>query len=193
MNKAWNCPPSFTSHCWHFYTWASKQPSGNWISTYATRSASWSLAGSSIALATFWAALLLGRGLTPLTLRLVPEGRLYRASIFLVIGGVFWLLLARNAPSILSAVALTGIALGPIFPLLISLCLAEVGESRNAGWVFAVAGLGGAIFSWLTGLVSTLSTSLRTGLLVPGAAALLMVALAGWHAPRTTFSLDDVA
>jgi fucose permease len=43
--------------------------------------------------------------------------------------------------------------------------------------VFASAGLGGAVLSWMTGIVSTSTGSLRIGLLVPGAAALLMLAM----------------
>jgi fucose permease len=64
-----------------------------------------------------------------------------------------------------------------LFPLILSLFLKEIGESRNAGWVFAVAGLGGAVLSWLTGTVSSGTGSLRIGPMVPGAAALLMMAL----------------
>jgi fucose permease len=68
-----------------------------------------------------------------------------------------------------------------LFPLILSLFLAEIGASRNAGWVFAVAGLGGAVLSWLTGIVSSGAGSLRIGLMVPGAAALLMMVLITWR------------
>jgi fucose permease len=68
-----------------------------------------------------------------------------------------------------------------LFPLILSLFLEEIGGSRNAGWVFAVAGLGGAVLSWLTGTVSSGTGSLRIGLMVPGCAALLMLALITWR------------
>jgi MFS transporter, FHS family, glucose/mannose:H+ symporter len=105
----------------------------------------------------------------------MTELRLYRAAVYATIGGVLLLLSAHHPLTILMGSALTGIALAPIFPLILALFLAEIGGSRNAGWVFAVAGLGGAVLSWLTGIVSSGTGSLRIGLLVPGCAALVML------------------
>ena len=93
------------------------------------------------------------------------------------LASVLFLLAAHRPQTILAGSAFTGLALAPLFPLILALFLEEVGGSRNAGWVFAVAGLGGAVFSWLTGWISTGTGSLRRGLLVPGAAALLMLML----------------
>ena len=154
---------------------------GNWMSTYATRTTAWKFAGGSLALAVFWTALLLGRAMTPAMLGLLTERRLYRVSVIAAIAGISLLLAAHNPPVLLAGSALTGLALGPLFPLILSLFLGEIGGSRNAGWVFAVAGLGGAVLSWLTGTVSSGTGSLRIGLMVPGAAALLMMALITWR------------
>ncbi len=154
---------------------------GNWMSTYATRTTAWTFAGSTLAVAVFWAALLLGRATTPAILAWVPELRLYRTAVVAIIAGVVLLLAAHSPPSILAGSALTGLALAPVFPLILALFLAEIGGSRNAGWVFAVAGLGGAVLSWLTGIISTRTGSLRIGLLVPGAAALLMLVMISWR------------
>jgi FHS family glucose/mannose:H+ symporter-like MFS transporter len=150
---------------------------GNWMTSYATRTAAWSFAGSTVAVAVFWAALLLGRALTPAVLTRISERRLSRVSVVVTLAGVALLLLAHNAQAILAGSALTGLALGPVFPLILALFLTEIGGSRNVGWVFAIAGLGGAVLSWLTGAISTSAGSLRIGLLVPGAAALLMLAM----------------
>jgi FHS family glucose/mannose:H+ symporter-like MFS transporter len=150
---------------------------GNWMSTYATRTIAWTFAGSTLAVAFFWAALLLGRAITPAMLTWLPERRLYRASVIATIAGVSLLLAAHSPLTLLLGAALTGLALAPVFPLILALFLAEIGGSRNAGWVFAVAGLGGAVLSWLTGIISTGTGSLRIGLLVPGAAALLMLVM----------------
>jgi MFS transporter, FHS family, glucose/mannose:H+ symporter len=150
---------------------------GSWMSTYTTRTTAWTFAGSTLAVAVFWAALLLGRGLTPALLAWVAELPLYRASVVATIAGVSLLVAARSPATILAGSALTGLALAPVFPLILALFLAEIGGSRNAGWVFASAGLGGAVLSWMTGIVSTDTGSLRIGLLVPGAAALLMLLL----------------
>jgi len=154
---------------------------GNWMSTYATRATTWNLVGSSVAVASFWAALLLGRAMTPAVLSFVSERRLYRVCVVIVLGGISLLLTAHSPRTILAGSVITGLALAPLFPLILSLFLAEIGESRNAGWVFAVAGLGGAVLSWLTGVISTDTGSLRIALLVPGVAALLMLGLIAWR------------
>jgi fucose permease len=154
---------------------------GNWMSTYASRTTAWTFAGSTLAVAVFWAALLLGRALTPVMLTRMPEQRLYRVSVFATIAGVLVLLSAHTPLTILLAAAVTGLSLAPLFPLILALFLAEIGGSNNAGWVFAVAGMGGAVLSWLTGIVSSDTGSLRIGLLVPGSAALLMLLMMGWR------------
>ena len=74
--------------------------------------------------------------------RFLTELRLYRASVIATIAGISLLLAAHNPPVLLAGSALTGLALAPLFPLILSLFLGEIGGSRNAGWVFAVAGLG---------------------------------------------------
>jgi fucose permease len=147
------------------------------MSTYATRATAWTFAGSTLAVALFWAALLLGRAMTPAILARVPELALFRASVFATIAGVLLLLAAHRPLPILAGSVLSGLALAPLFPLILALFLEEIGGSRNAGWVFAVAGLGGAVLSWLTGTISTGAGSLRIGLLVPEAAAVLMLLL----------------
>jgi fucose permease len=154
---------------------------GNWMSTYATRNAAISFAGSSLAISLFWAALLVGRAMTPAVLRILSEQRLYRMAIMAAIGGICVLLEAHQQAIVLAGSVITGLMLGPVFPLNISLFLAEIGESGNVGWVFAVAGMGGAFCSWLTGIVSSSTGSLRIGLTVPGAAATIMAAMASFR------------
>jgi fucose permease len=114
-------------------------------------------------------------------LSFMSERRLYRASVVVVLAGISLLLAAHSPRTILAGSLVTGLALAPLFPLILSLFLAEIGESRNAGWVFAVAGLGGAVLSWLTGTISTATGSLRIALLVPGAAGLLMLGMMAWR------------
>jgi MFS transporter, FHS family, glucose/mannose:H+ symporter len=154
---------------------------GNWMSTYATRAIAWNFSDSSLALAVFWGALLLGRATTPAMLAFLTERLLYRVAVVTTIAGISLLLAAHNPRVLLAGSALTGVALAPLFPLTLSLFLGEIGRSRNAGWTFATAGLGGAALSWLTGAVSSGTGSLRIGLMVPGAAALLMMVLITWR------------
>jgi FHS family glucose/mannose:H+ symporter-like MFS transporter len=151
---------------------------GNWMSTYATRDTALSFTGGSLATALFWAALLLGRAITPAGLLLLSERSMYRLAILAAIAGICVLLAAHQHAALLAGSAITGLALGPVFPLNLSLFLTEIGESRNVGWVFAVAGLGGAACSWLTGVVSSGTGSLRMGLTVPAVAATIMAGIA---------------
>jgi MFS transporter, FHS family, glucose/mannose:H+ symporter len=71
------------------------------------------------------------------------------------------------------AAGMCGLSIGPLYPLLLSFLL----ERSPRGWIFGVAGIGSAVFPWLTGLLSAHYGSLRYGLAVPCTAALLMILL----------------
>lgn len=163
---------------------------GGWMSTYASRVIAWNFTRSNLAAACFWGALLLGRAMVPLVLRIVSEVRLYLGLIAGASIGIVLLVEAHSPAVLLAGACCAGLALAPIFPLTISLFLAQADETRNAGWVFAIAGFGGAVLPWMTGVVSAGTHSLRMGLMVALAAdlamlllALLTIALPG-HAPR---------
>jgi FHS family glucose/mannose:H+ symporter-like MFS transporter len=151
---------------------------GGWMSTYASRVIAWNFTRSNLAAACFWGALLLGRGVAPAVLLKVSELRLYLGLIAGAFIGILLVVEAHSAAVLLAGACCAGLALAPIFPLTISLFLARAGETRNAGWVFAVAGFGGAALPWITGVVSTSTHSLRTGLMVTLVADLGMLLLA---------------
>jgi MFS transporter, FHS family, glucose/mannose:H+ symporter len=150
---------------------------GGWMSIYAARVAAWSFARSNLVAACFWAALLIGRGVTPAILLLISESRLHLISVVGASVGILVLALAHDPALLLAGACCTGLMLAPIFPLTISLFISRSEDTRNAGWVFAVGGFGGAVLPWLTGLLSTAAHSLRTGLLVSLAADLGMLPL----------------
>jgi MFS transporter, FHS family, glucose/mannose:H+ symporter len=162
---------------------------GGWMSTYASRAVAWNFTRSNLAAACFWGALLLGRALAPAALRIVSEVWLYLGLIAGASVGIVLLLEAHSPVVLLAGACCAGLALAPIFPLTISLFLARAGETKNAGWVFAIAGFGGAALPWITGVVSSGTHSLRTGLMVTLAADLGMLLLAlsiiasPWRAP----------
>ena len=72
---------------------------------------------------------------------------------------------------------LSGVAIGPVYPLIVSFMLARTGRHSRLGALFASASLGGASLPWLTGVVSTHFDSLQVGLIVPAAGAVLMLLL----------------
>jgi len=81
------------------------------------------------------------------------------------------LLVALRQPALIdAAAAIAGLAIGPLYPLLLAFLM----ERAARGWVYAVAGVGASLFPLLTGISSARFGSLRYGLIVPLAAALAM-------------------
>lgn len=150
---------------------------GGWLTMFTLRTVAWSYRQSTLTTAAFWAALLAGRGLTPLILARMSEVRLLRVSIVSLLVGLTLLVSAHAGLTLVVAACLTGLALAPIYPLLLSLFLARIGESKHSGWVFMLAGVGGAVLPWLTGVVSSQWHSLRAGLFVALAAAIVLFVL----------------
>ncbi len=162
---------------------------GGWMTTYASRLVPWGHTKSNLVTACFWGALLIGRGVTPAALFMVTELRLYFISVAGATAGLVLLVNAHSAPLLIVGASLIGFSLAPIFPLIISFFMAVAGDTPNSGWVFAMPGFGAACLPWLTGVASTYGHSLRIGLAVPIAAAVLMIALSfrmrRWtHQPR---------
>lgn len=150
---------------------------GNWITTYLHRDMASSFERSSLSLGCFWAALLLGRLLTPLILRTIREATLCVGASAVSAAAVVSMLFAQSALPFLFEIFIAGLALAPLYPLILSAFLTTAGDTPHAGWVFTMAGCGGGIVSWLTGEVSTHIGSLRWGLFVPATAAVLLLLL----------------
>jgi fucose permease len=87
--------------------------------------------------------------------------------------GTLLLISSTASLGILPGVFLVGFGLGPVYPLLLAIALQY---SENT-LIFFVAGLGSAFLPWLTGIISSATSSLRIGLAVPVAASLLMLVL----------------
>lgn len=150
---------------------------GGWLPSYGVRTAM-GLRASSIALY-FWVAELSGRLLLAALTSLFGEAALYRASIFLLIFTEAALIVTTHlgAGGMAMLTVLSGLALAPIYPLMLSFFLARTGNHPRLGPVFAAASLGGATLPWLTGVVSTQFHGLRDGLMVPAAGAVLLLLL----------------
>ena len=144
---------------------------GGWLATYAKRSGN--ALNVTIGAATcFWAGLLLSR--------LIQSDRRV-ASLFtrpllsigpcLIAVGLALLVGSSGGVTMLSAAFVVGVGVGPMYPALLALVLRK-GEGGNA--VFVIAGVGSSTLPLLTGLVSGWTGSLRVGLSVPLAGALVM-------------------
>src|SRR5262249_14563893 len=95
--------------------------------------------------------------------------------------------------------SVTGFGLAPLFPLILSFASDSLLASRNSGWVFSSAGLGGAAVPWLVGQISTQFGSLRAGFVLPASVAVLITALsltrlgrgANSSKPESSFPIDS--
>jgi fucose permease len=145
-----------------------------WLTTYAHRADPEHAGGAALSTSLFWLGIMVSR-LTFSTslLAIIGRQRVLRATLFGVAASVA-LLIAVHSPALIHvASGLSGLCIGPLYPLLLSFLL----ERSPRGWIFAVAGMGSALFPWLTGLLSAHLGGLRYGLIAPCGAALLMVLL----------------
>jgi fucose permease len=156
----------------------------SWINIYAQRL----LPGASLLfyspVACFWAALLIGRSGSPRILKRISEEGLYVISLISALTSLVPILWGRSTTTVVLGATLCGLALAPVFPLLISFASASLLSKPNSGWVFACAGLGGAVLPWATGVIST-AYKLRIALLIPGA-AIVVLFLSGLRLVRHT-------
>jgi FHS family glucose/mannose:H+ symporter-like MFS transporter len=150
---------------------------GGWLPSYAIRTNP-SLHASSIAFF-FWIAELTGRLLIAVLDKLLNEVVLYRASLLLLI--VAEIVLCANLHvtprNMVILASLCGLALAPLYPLIVSFMLSRIGNHPRLGALFACASLGGAVMPWLTGIFSTQFHGLRAGLIVPAVGACLLLLL----------------
>ena len=144
---------------------------GGWLTSYAQRAGD-SL-GITIGAATFlWVGSLLSRVVysTKWAARL-PERRVLGTS-FVAMSAALALLVAWPEGIVtMAAAAVLGLAAGPVYPLVVAAAL----RHKENSTVFAIAGVGASVLPLLTGAVSTWQHSLRAGLGIPLAAAMVMM------------------
>lgn len=150
---------------------------GGWLPSYAVRAHS-TLESSTVAFS-FWIAELIGRLVGTVLLIRLSERSLYGFCLSILIFAGVVLSSVGNLPAggIVALTLLSGIAIGPVYPLIVSFMLTRTGQHPRLGAMFASASLGGASLPWLTGVVSTHFQSLRAGLVVPALGAFLMLLL----------------
>lgn len=129
----------------------------------------------------FWAALLVSRAAAPLLLRRISEPALYSVGIALAGVGLAGLVAGRSQAEVAASAVAVGAGLAPLFPLTVSF-LAELTastRSRSTGWVFALAGTGGAALPWLTARIAGGGDRLAAGFVAPMAGLAFLALLFG--------------
>jgi MFS transporter, FHS family, glucose/mannose:H+ symporter len=152
---------------------------GGWIASYSKGLGSLSPAVAIMTPSFFYAALMLGRWIAPLLLRVFDEIRLVQTGLVLACGGMSILLVSRALPGILTSACLTGLGLSSVYPITISLLSREFGPaaSRAGSLMFTLSNLGGGILPWLVGASSTEFGTLKAGLVIPLVGSALMFGL----------------
>jgi fucose permease len=149
-----------------------------WVASYAKRVSGsdsiWALTPSF-----FWVTLVGGRGLAPLALRKFSPRTVANSGLILACIGTASLLASNHMWTSLLSALLAGLGYAPVYPIMISALSRRYGDraQRIAGFMFALAGMGGAVMPWVVGLVADRYDSLRLGLAVPLAGALIMLLL----------------
>jgi len=159
---------------------------GGWLVAFALERGLSAWAATS-ALTLYWFGLIAGRAAAPAFLRLVSDRTL--RTIGLLTGAVAsaLLLLATSPATVWTCAMICGLGFAPIFPVTVAMLEQK---SRAAGipvygWVFAMAGLGGAFLPWLAGQISQISGSIRYALIVPPVAVFLLLVFALWFNDRS--------
>jgi fucose permease len=148
-----------------------------WLTTFALRYGRDSLVLSEYTMVLLLAGLTAGRALSAWLLLRLRDRTLVRIALALSAGLAAALAAAHRTAIIATFAVLLGVALAPVFPGIFALLLAHRPPARKAGIVMAASGLGAAALPALMGLVSTHTGSLQRALVIPVAAAAVMLAL----------------
>ncbi|HVP64187.1 MAG TPA: MFS transporter [candidate division Zixibacteria bacterium] len=148
-----------------------------WLPTLADRVHHFSADRRAVLQGTFWTAFLGGRLLAPLVLRRISEKTVLQTAIVLGLVGTLGIIVAHGPVSLFAAVSLTAFGFAPIFPTTIAFLSQRLHGQAGArlGWMFAAAGLGGAVVPYCVGYVSTITTRLLLGFSTLVLAELLLV------------------
>jgi FHS family glucose/mannose:H+ symporter-like MFS transporter len=127
----------------------------------------------------FWGGLLVGRVFVPVILRHVKEQNLLAAGLIAGAIGNLALIEARTFAIAAACGVAIGLGFSSVYPILVSSLVRCFGEraKRVGSIMFPLGSLGGASIPWLVGVISTQAGGLRSGLMVPLAACVVMIAL----------------
>ena len=153
---------------------------GIWSAEYAKRLANGIITGmTTLAPMFFYAGLTSGRAAAPLFLRHLHERKIVLGALSLAATATALLIASGSLPIATIAVFLAGLGCASVYPIFIAWLSRWYGAAAKkiGGILFALASLGGSAGPGLIGAVSKYSGSLRVGLLVPLAGAIILIGL----------------
>lgn len=149
--------------------------SAAWLTTYALRATGEGIVLAAASTSLYWVGFVASRGAASLLLLRMNPAMLFRRSIFLALSAGVLLAIAPSVVARSIAMLCLGIALAPVFPLIVAGSFARARHTSDSRWVLASAGFGGSVLPWLAGWISAHTGTLRAGILVIPSALLLMV------------------
>jgi fucose permease len=166
---------------------------GGWVASYSKSLGNLSPAMSLMTPSFFYAALMLGRWVAPLLLRIGTDIRLVQAGLLLSCVGTAGLLFSHNLTGVIASACAAGFGLSYVYPITISLLSREFGaaSSRIGSLMFVLSNVGGGLFPWIVGIAANRFGTLKAGLFVPllGCAAMYALYLRKWT-PETVVGSD---
>lgn len=159
---------------------------GGWVASYAKSLGNLAPAVALMTPSFFYAALMLGRWVAPLLLRVTEEVRLVQAGLLIGCAGMAGLILSNGLLGVVASASLAGLGLACVYPITISLLSREFGSasSRVGSLMFTMSNVGGAVMPWMVGISSNHFGTLKAGLAVPllGCVAMYGLYLRDWKA-----------
>ena len=168
---------------------------GNWVATQEKRMPGMASTVLFLAPPFFYGFLLLGRGFSPLLLRIFSTKVMAVSGVISAAFGAALIISAHQPTMLYAGAAFAGIGCAPIYPILVT-WLAQIFH-ENATWLSALffggAGVGGAALPWLMGIVASQAHSLRLGFFLPFVACLIMAFLTFRVSPRSASAPTPLA
>lgn len=148
-----------------------------WLATYAQRTNGTGIVLAVASSALYWAGFLASRGVASFLLLRIRASRILAIAVVAALAAAVALAAVPTARERGVAMIVLGIALAPIYPLVIAGFFARTRRTLDSRWVLAMAGCGGSVLPWLAGWISSTAGNLRIGILVLPAALVVMAAL----------------
>lgn len=162
-----------------------------WLATFVLRSSHLAAAGAAAVSSLYWFGFLVSRGFVWLLLVRMRPARVLTIFVSVALVAAALLIGSPGTTASRAFMTLLGVALAPVFPLLLATFFAGARQSSDSRWVLAFCGFGGSVLPWLTGIVSAHSGSLRVGLItVPSALLIIACMLPVLHASGSGRSLE---
>jgi FHS family glucose/mannose:H+ symporter-like MFS transporter len=177
--RAWGSPYALLTGGLIFIYVGTETATGGWIASYAQRVDASATGFGTMTPSFFWAGLLIGRAAAPAVLRRMSEAAVVLVSLFVAGAGLVVILVGSGLMAVSSGAGLTGLGLAAIFPTTFAIFTRHFGRQtpQLTGFLFVLAGLGGALIPWMVGVISDRFGDLRVGLLIPSLGVVAMIVL----------------